>query len=445
MASSADIAFPGETPIEDHGGYPPLKRAIYALVLLIFVYLLYFADAQLISLLVTPIEQAYGINDTRFSLLSAAPTIIAILVMGLPMASLVDRWNRRNLLAAALIFWTIMNVLCAFAPGFWILFALKVGVAIGGVWYYPTVVSMLSDLFPPKHRTLAFTALHLCGTSGIGLAVLFSGGAVALSHRLADTGSTIPWWQWSFILVSVPAPIGAILLFTIKEPIRHLTTAAQREPVKLLTFLKRNWGVCAAVILGTSIAGIPIYAARSWLPEYFVRAFDQQPTEASTLTGLILTFSTAIGIGLGGLAAVWLRRRGQENASLAVVITSYITPVALFALLPVMHGPQSAALLFGTAFFLFNLHGGPQIEIIQGVVPNEIRGRFVTLVLMFSVFGIFLGPVIVGLLNDHVFHGRQGIIYSLTITTAVASILAACCWSYRTRSTLALLRGELHA
>jgi hypothetical protein len=196
------------------------------------------------------------------------------------------------------------------------------------------------------------------------------------------------------------------------------------------------------VIFGTAIANIPVFAARSWLPEYFVRAFAQKPVEASALAGLILTLGAGFGIGAGGLIAVWLRRRGRESANLSVVIASYTAPLALLMLLPFVATPVWAALVFGAAFLLFNLHGGPQIDIIQGVVPNEMRGRFVTLVLMVSYVGAFLGPVVVGVLDDRVFKGASGIRYSMAVTLTLACLAAAFCWTYRARSILALLRGE---
>jgi MFS family permease len=455
MADPASSALPGSTFASSRSApnasadYPPIWRAIQALVLFIFVYLLYFADAQLITLLVAPIEHSYGINDTRFSLLAAAPPVIAILVIGLPIATLVDRWNRRNLLAAAALIWTAMNISCAFASGFWMLFALKIGVAIGGAWYYPTVVSLLSDFFAPRHRTLAFTLLQLCGTSGVGIAVMFSGGAIELAHRMSDVEfagvGSIAWWQWAFILVSVPAPLGIGLLLTIREPRRHLAPASSESASRLIPYLRRHRSVCVAVILGTAVANIPVFAARSWLPEYFVRTFSQDPAQSAALAGLVLTLGSAIGIGAGGVLAVWLRRRAHEGANLAVVIASYVTPVILLIFLPLVTSPIGGALLFGAAFLLFNLHGGPQIDLIQGVVPNELRGRFVTLVLMVSYLGAFLGPLVVGLLNDHVFHALSGIRYSMTVTMVTACVAAAFCWSYRARSILTLLRGALHA
>ena len=278
---------------------------------------------------------------------------------------------------------------------------------------------------------------------------MFSGGAIELAHRLSDltfTGvGSIAWWQWAFILVSAPAPLGIALLFTIREPRRHLAPASSEFDSRLIPYLRRHWSVCVAVILGTTVANIAVFAARSWLPEYFVRTFARNPAESGALAGLVLTLGSAIGIGTGGVLAVWLRRRSHEGANLAVVIASYVTPVTLLILLPFVASPTGAALLFGAAFLLFNLHGGPQIDLIQGVVPNELRGRFVTLVLMVSYLGAFLGPLVVGLLNDHVFHGLAGIRYSMTVTMVTACVAAAFCWSYRARSILTLLRGALHA
>ncbi|HEY2032155.1 MAG TPA: MFS transporter [Rhizomicrobium sp.] len=442
---SGDGAVLRET--ETAGAFPSISRATYALVLFIFAYFFYFADIQVITLLVAPIKQAYGINDTAFSLLAAGPPMIAIFAMGLPMAALVDRWNRRNLLAAAIATWTVTNVLCAFAPNFWVLFALKVGVAMGGAWFYPTVVSLLSDMFAPRHRTMAFTLLQLCGTSGVGLAVLLSGGAIALSHHLAEIAlpfvGHIAWWQWSFILVSAPAPLGAILLFTIEEPARHKTAQDNgAADAKFLPYLRKHWGALAAVALGTSAANILIYASRSWLPEYFIRMFSENPAEAGALSGLVLTVGSGFGIGAGGVIAYWLKRRGYENANLAVVISSYVIPAALIAVLPLLGTPFAAVIVFGAAFLLFNLHGGPQIDIIQGVVPNAFRGRYVTLVLMIGYAGAFLGPVAVGYLNDHVFGTGTGIRYSMMIALLLSCVSAAALWGARAKSVAALLRSH---
>ncbi|HEX4151855.1 MAG TPA: MFS transporter [Steroidobacteraceae bacterium] len=443
-AVSAPALAPGEAAAQP-GDFPGVGRACYALAIFIFSYFLYFSDVQIITLLVGPIKQAYRINDTSFSLLAAGPPVIAILAVGLPMAALVDRWNRRNLLVAAILVWTAMNVLCAFAPSFEVLFALKVGVAIGGVWYYPTVVSLLSDFFAPRHRTTAFTMLQLCGTSGVGLAVLMSGGAIALAHRLSTVViplvGPIAWWQWAFILVSAPAPLGAALLLTIREPRRHLSRGADRRDLKLAPYLRRHWQVCAAIALGTAVANGLIYATRSWLPEYFIRVFSEKPAEAAAVSGAILMLGSGLGIGAGGVLAHWLKRRGLESANLVVVIASYTAPLALLLLLPLLGTAGIAAVVLGGAFLLFNMHGGPQIDIIQGVVPNEIRGRFITFVLIVSYGGAFLGPVAVGFLNDHVFGVHAGIRYSMTVTLLLACIAAAFCWSVRARSLAALLRA----
>jgi MFS family permease len=443
-AGTADSATVSDSTGAEAWDFPSIARACYALILFIFSYFLYFSDVQLITLLVAPIKQAYSINDTSFSLLAAGPPIIAILAIGLPMATLVDRWNRRNLLIAAILVWTTTNVLCAFAPNFTVLFVLKIGVAIGGAWYYPTVVSLISDFFEPRHRTTAFTVLQLCGTSGVGLAVLLSGGAIALAHRLAAVAlpivGPIAWWQWAFILVSAPAPLGAVLLLTIREPRRHLSRGGVRGDFKLAGYLRSHWQVCVAVILGTAFGNVLVYAARSWLPEYFIRVFAETRTEAATVSGLILTLGSGLGIGAGGALALWLRRRGVEGANLAVVIASYTAPLVLLLLLPPLATGVYAAMLLSVAFFLFNLHGGPQIDIVQGVVPNEIRGRFVTLVLIVGYGGTFVGPVAIGFLNDHVFGVGRGVRYSMALTLVLACIGAALCWSVRARSINGLLR-----
>ncbi len=429
-------------------GYPSLAVASWALLLFIVAYFLYFADVQIVTLLVAPIEQEYGIGDTSFGLLAAGPPLLAIFLVGLPMASLVDRWNRRNLLAAAILVWSGFNLLCAFAPSFSVFFALKTGVAIGGAWFYPTAVSLLADLFRPRHRVIAFTLLQLCGATGVGVALLLSGGAIDLAHRLAETAlplvGAIAWWQWTFILISLPAPFAAALVLTIREPERKERLAAGSAAPGFVAYLRRHWRACLFVALGNSTGSMLVFASRSWLPEFFIRCFGQAPAEAGTWSGLVLTLGAAFGIGAGGLLAHALRRRGITEANLAVVILSYTVPVALLLAIPAFSAPLGAALVLGFAFLLFNLHGGPQIDIFQDIVPNEFRGRFITLVLMMGYAGAFLGPVMLGLLNDRVFGGGDGIRLSMTITLVFSCIAAALCWIGGARAITALSRA-IHA
>jgi hypothetical protein len=123
-----------------------------------------------------------------------------------------------------------------------------------------------------------------------------------------------------------------------------------------------------------------------------------------------------------------------------VVILSYTAPIAVLLSIPALSGGLGAALVLGTAFLLFNLHGGPQIDIVQDIVPNEFRGRFVTLVLMLGYGGAFLGPVVLGLLNDRVFGSGDGIRLSMTITLVLSCMAAALCWIGGARPIAALSR-----
>jgi len=460
VASDAPAAPDGpavaDTPVVSHDpviaatpGYPPIARAIYALALFIFVYLLYFADTQLVTLLVAPIEHAYGIDDTHFSLLAAAPPVIAILAIGLPMAALVDRWNRRNLLAAAVLLWTnheravrvrtrILDVVRAQGRrrGRGRLVLPYCGIAIIRFVRAPPSDAGLhpTATVRDERRRNRSHAERWCHCTSHRLSVLAVGSF-----------GPIEWWRYAFILVSVPAPLGAALLFTIREPRRHLTLNTTQGPApKLLPYLKQHWAVCAAVIFGTAVANIPVFAARSWLPEYFARAFAQKTgrgKHARRSHPDIRVRSRDWRRGPAGrlVAPPGSRKRQSRSRHRLLHHAGGAAGPA-----PFVAAPVGAALVFGAAFLLFNLHGGPQIDIIQGVVPNEIRGRFVTLVLMVSYLGAFLGPFVVGLLDDHVFNARSGIRYSMSVTLVVACIVAAFCWSYRARSMLALLRGGLH-
>ena len=70
-----------------------------------------------------------------------------------------DRWSRRNVLALAVATWSAMTALCGMAVNFPMLFAARVGTAIGEAGGSPPSHSLISDYFPKSWRGTAFSDL----------------------------------------------------------------------------------------------------------------------------------------------------------------------------------------------------------------------------------------------------------------------------------------------
>src|SRR3546814_13650808 len=83
---------------------------------------------MILSLLVAPIRTALDISDTEVSLLIGLAFALFYTLLGLPIAWIADRWNRRNLILAGIALWSAMTAGCGFAGSYAPLFLARMGV-----------------------------------------------------------------------------------------------------------------------------------------------------------------------------------------------------------------------------------------------------------------------------------------------------------------------------
>jgi MFS family permease len=96
--------------------------------------------------------------------------------------------------------------------------------------------------------------------------------------------------------------------------------------------------------------------------------------------------------------------------------------------------PDSGLSLFllGLISFLTVGTGGANIAAIQEIIPNRLRGRVTALYFaLLSLVGGTIGPLLIGLLNDHLFTDELSIgkslalISALTVPTGAALVYVA--------------------
>ena len=205
--------------------WPPGARAWYVTAILTALYTLAFIDRQVLGLVLEPIRRHLLLTDTQASLLAGSAFALFYVTLGLPLGQLADRANRRNLIAAGVLLWSLMTAACGLASSFWQLFAARVGVGIGEAALSPAALSMISDYFPPERRARPLATYTLALAIGSGLAYLVGGSISAAVAGMPDF--RIPFighveaWQATFITVGAPGIVFALLVLTIREPLRR--------------------------------------------------------------------------------------------------------------------------------------------------------------------------------------------------------------------------------
>src|SRR5678815_1405472 len=83
----------------------------YVLLMLTLVYVFNFIDRQLLVILQESIKKELHLSDTQLGLLSGFTFAIFYVTMGIPIARLADKGNRRNIVATSLGVWSLMTAL----------------------------------------------------------------------------------------------------------------------------------------------------------------------------------------------------------------------------------------------------------------------------------------------------------------------------------------------
>src|SRR5206468_894606 len=184
------------------------------------------------------IKREFNASDFQLGMLTGLPFAVFYSTLGIPIAAWADRSSRRNVLVLAVAVWSGMTALCGAAVNFGMLFATRIGTAVGEAGGSPPSHSLISDYFPKSRRGTAFSIF--------ALAVPFG---TALGSAVGGWGNQHYGWRATFAMVGLPGIVLALLVrLTIAEPPRgyadgvHRSQAAARTPGmwEVLMFLWRR-------------------------------------------------------------------------------------------------------------------------------------------------------------------------------------------------------------
>lgn len=369
----------------------------YTLGVLVVVYTFNFIDRQILSILIEPIKTDLGISDFGMGLLSGTAFAIFYATLGMPLALVADRWNRRNLIGLSLAVWSGMTALSGLAMNFWQLAVARIGVGIGEAGCSPSAHSMLADLYPAKERATALGIYSLGIPIGIMFG-MFAGGAIADAFG----------WRWAFFIVGVPGLLLSVVVFlTVKEPPRghadgHTETGSSEKNPTILEVARYLSTRRSFLHLATGggLTAFVGYGLVTWAPTFFVRSYEMSLTEAGFWLGLVLGIPGGLGIVAGG----WLSDRfGARDTRwyLWVVTVALLVGVPCSAAAFLVETWWLSLLLLSVPIMLGNFYQGTTFAQVQGLAPVRMRAvAAAVLLFVLNFIGFVFGPPAVGLLSD---------------------------------------------
>jgi MFS family permease len=394
----------------------------YVLAVLLLVGVASWADRQVFSIVLEAVKKDLHLSDTQLGLVGGTAFGLFYALVGLPLAWLADRVDRRKLIASAIALWSFATAMCALPTSFGALFLARMGVGIGEAGGASPSQSIVSDYFPPRRRGLAMGILYSYIPIGY-LAAYWTGGLFS-SHF---------GWRKTFVCFGIPGLLIALLvLTTIREPQRGFAEKASAigPPssigAALKFFLSRR--SLRHLPLAGAAHGIGAFGAAVWMPTFFVRVHGMPIGVVGRDLALIMGFAGLVGAIGGGYAADTLAKR-TKNARWYVWVPGgmLVLSIGFTVLMYLTHSSKIALLLYIFPAIANHSVLGP----ITGTMQNLAGVRRRAMVAAFYLFlanlvAMGFGPLIIGAVSDLLgsAFGANALRYSLLFL-----IPTTCAWA----------------
>jgi MFS family permease len=396
----------------------------YALAVLAIVYMFNFIDRQILAILLPAIKAEFQVGDAVLGLLAGTAFAMFYVILGVPIARLADRVNRRNLIAVAVAVWSGMTAVSGFSANIWQLALARIGVGIGEAGCSPPAHSMIADLYPPQRRSSAMGVYTLGISAGIMLAYL-AGGWVA-----ENIG-----WRQAFFIVGLPGLVLAVVVrFTVQEPARgameqRADSGTQPGLMEVVRFLlaRRSFTFMA---IGAGLSSFVGYSVIFDMPSFIIRSFDVGTASIGFWLGIIYGIAGGTGFFLGGYFADRIGAHGHRRA-LSFIAAATAASALCFAAVFLSTTLVWCLVLLILPSVIANFYLAPVLSQTQSLVSLRMRAVASSLVLLIiNVLGLMIGPAITGLISDSLqaSHGDESLRYALLIVSVVVLPVAA--WNF---------------
>lgn len=374
--------------------------ANYVLGALTLCYVINTMDrSQILAASLQAIKKEFGASDFQMGLLTGIPFAVFYSVMGIPIAAMADRMSRRTVLALAVGSWSAMTAVFGMSVNYTMLFAARVGTAVGEAGGSPPSHSLISDYFPKRTRGTAF-AIYALGVP-IG---------TSLGAALGGWGNQNIGWRQTFMLAGAPGiAIALILWLTVKEPPRGMSDGVSRSTAErtrvpgMFEVLGTLWQKRSFrhLTLAAALHSVVWYASGAFNNAFLQRSHGMTVQEAGYWISLLAAIA-GIGTFFGGFAADRLSARFKDRRWylwVPGVATLLCVPFQFLAYL----SPDRAVVLpaFVGLMFMAAVFFGPSFAMTQALATLRMRSVATSLLLFIqTLIGFGLGPSITGLISD---------------------------------------------
>jgi MFS family permease len=351
----------------------------YVLIMMCLVYTLSIADRYVVSTVLDPIRIELHLTDSGVAWLTGAAFGLFYVVLGFPLSYLIDRRNRRKIVAACLVLWSAMTALCGLARTPWQFFFARVGVTVGEAG--------------GTRRAMALTVFSLGAPIGAWVGYNVA-GAIADHYG----------WRAVFFALGIPGVLAGIAVWlTVREPQRGCLDAGDDGEAPSFRETIRFWWQqrsAVHVMIGSAVCALWGWGLMFWTPTFLQRTYHMSVGEASVVTQNMHLWGGGLAtVATGWLMArssmidprriVWLLAVGIGIATVASGVVYYTRDLTL---------ARAMLWIFIPAIYFYI---GPGFGLLNNLAQCRMRAMFCAMVLFLANLGnLVIAPPLIGALSD---------------------------------------------
>ncbi len=273
--------------------------------LLWFVCFLYYADRQAVFTLFPLLRVEFHLSDMQLGLLGSS-FMWMYAAFGLVAGWPGDRFSRKGLILAGLLFWICISAATVFSRSYWQLTVLRAFGGISEAFYFPATMSIISSYHGPDTRSRAMSLLQ----SAIYVGTVGGGSLASILGKHFG-------WRLNFAFFGGLGLFVLLFLQTLlREPKREFYVRQQDSG-------KLNWAgnslrgaltdvLASPLALRLIVAFIGTNSVAMifmvWLPSFLFRKFHMSLFMAGTSATIYLQAASVVGVICGGTLADRLAR-----------------------------------------------------------------------------------------------------------------------------------------
>lgn len=360
-------------------------------------------DVMLYSIVLATLMRTFGMSPTTAGLLNAL-TLAASALGGLLFGLLADRFGRRRMLSASILFYSLCTFACGLSTSIFVLgvFRFLLGLGMGGEWN--TGAALVTETFPTAWRGRAIGIVQSSWAVGYALSAVVAWAILAHAS-----------WRCVFFAGILPAGVVLWIQRSVPEPELWEQARTSTVPGDKKRALRRSLRPLAILTIVNTFGVFGWWGLFTWIPAYLVLPLTQggRGFTAVSLTGFLVIINL-LGMLPGyqsfGVAADRFGRRKTLVVYLAAAAAA--VPLLAAARQPALIlVAASVAAFFGTGFFTGSgLIGGE-------LFPTPIRATALGISYNVGRGLSALAPATIGALSE-----RHGLAWAF-----IASALAFAC------------------